>query len=78
MMPLLLSHDLSRYGVVVIAANYRLDTLGWLALDELAAESPTGSYGNYGLQDQGMSCTHTHTKKKNTHFLSLSLSLSIL
>jgi carboxylesterase type B len=43
----------AEYGVVIVAANYRLDTLGWMALDELAAESPTGSYGNYGLIDQG-------------------------
>lgn len=41
-----------RHGVIVVAGNYRLDTLGWLALEELAEESATGSYGNYGLSDQ--------------------------
>jgi len=39
------------YGVVFVAGNYRLDTLGWLALTELEEESG-GSYGNYGLTDQ--------------------------
>jgi carboxylesterase type B len=38
-------------GVIVVAGNYRLDVLGWLALDELQAESG-GPYGNLGLQDQ--------------------------
>ena len=36
-----------------MAANYRLDVLGWLALDELAQEEGSkGSYSNYGLHDQ--------------------------
>ena len=38
-------------GVVVVAANYRVDVLGWIALMELALEA-NGAYGNYGLQDQ--------------------------
>eukprot|EP00036_Acanthoecidae_sp_10tr_P011896 CAMPEP_0182927034 /NCGR_PEP_ID=MMETSP0105_2-20130417/12989_1 /TAXON_ID=81532 ORGANISM="Acanthoeca-like sp., Strain 10tr" /NCGR_SAMPLE_ID=MMETSP0105_2 /ASSEMBLY_ACC=CAM_ASM_000205 /LENGTH=689 /DNA_ID=CAMNT_0025064959 /DNA_START=20 /DNA_END=2090 /DNA_ORIENTATION=- len=42
----------ARHGVVIVAANYRLDALGWMALDELAAESPEGASGNYGLLDQ--------------------------
>lgn len=41
-----------KYGVVVVAGNYRLDSLGWLALEELRKESDTGSFGNYGLHDQ--------------------------
>ena len=44
-------HLAMQHGVVVIASNYRLDVLGWLALEELADEA-TGSYANYGLQDQ--------------------------
>ena len=40
------------HGVVVVTANYRLDTLGWLSLPELAAEQPDGAFGNYGLRDQ--------------------------
>jgi len=39
-------------GVIIVAGNYRLDTFGWLALDELELESADGSYGNYGLKDQ--------------------------
>mmetsp|Transcript_20828 Transcript_20828/g.54113 ORF Transcript_20828/g.54113 Transcript_20828/m.54113 type:complete len:601 (+) Transcript_20828:56-1858(+) len=42
----------AKHGVVVVAANYRLDALGWLALDELAAETAEGTFGNYGLLDQ--------------------------
>lgn len=41
-----------KHGVVVVAANYRLDVLGWLALDELQQQSPTGTAGNFGLMDQ--------------------------
>jgi para-nitrobenzyl esterase len=38
--------------VVVVAANYRLGVLGFLAGDELRAESADGSVGTYGSQDQ--------------------------
>lgn len=38
--------------VVVVSFNYRLDILGFLALPELAAESPLGSSGSYGFLDQ--------------------------
>lgn len=51
----------AKYGVVIVAANYRLDTLGWMALDELESESPTGSYGNYGLLDQTFALRWTQT-----------------
>jgi len=36
-----------KYDVIVVAGNYRLDSLGWLALDELQNESSTGSFGTY-------------------------------
>ena len=39
----------AQLNAVVISVGYRLNTLGWLALDELAAES--GFAGNYGLLD---------------------------
>ena len=39
-------------GVVVVAPNYRLGPFGFLAHDDLAAEDPSGSTGNYGLLDQ--------------------------
>ena len=38
----------TKHGVVVIAANYRLDVFGWLGLQELQDEDPTSAYGNYG------------------------------
>lgn len=44
--------DLAANGVVVVSPNYRLGPFGFLATEELAAESDDGSYGNYGLADQ--------------------------
>ena len=38
--------------VILIAANYRLSVFGFLAGDELKAESADGSVGVYGFQDQ--------------------------
>ncbi|MEZ4340976.1 MAG: carboxylesterase family protein, partial [Sandaracinaceae bacterium] len=38
--------------VVVVTLNYRLGPLGFLTTDSLAAESGTGSVGNYGILDQ--------------------------
>ena len=35
-----------------MAGNYRLDVLGFLAVDELMGDDATGAYGNYGIQDQ--------------------------
>jgi len=43
----LVAHD-----VVVVTINYRLGELGFLAHPALAAESPNGASGNYGLMDQ--------------------------
>jgi len=43
---------LVRRGVVLVAINYRLGALGFMAHPELAAESPHHSSGNYGLLDQ--------------------------
>ncbi|HEX5214713.1 MAG TPA: carboxylesterase family protein [Vicinamibacterales bacterium] len=39
-------------GVIVVAPNYRLGPLGFLAHSALATEDPRGVSGNYGLQDQ--------------------------
>ena len=36
----------------MVAANYRLDVLGWLAMEELQKEDDEDAYGNYGLHDQ--------------------------
>ena len=43
---------LARRGVVVVSVNYRLGVFGFLAHPALAAESPNGAAGNYGLMDQ--------------------------
>ncbi|WP_185827360.1 carboxylesterase/lipase family protein [Edaphobacter aggregans] len=43
---------LSRLGVVVVSANYRLGPMGFFAHPALTAESPHHSSGNYGLLDQ--------------------------
>jgi para-nitrobenzyl esterase len=43
---------LTRKGVLVVSMNYRLGIFGFLATQELAAEDPHHSAGNYGLMDQ--------------------------
>ena len=43
---------LARKGVLVVNFAYRLGVFGFLANEELAAEDPNGSTGNYGLMDQ--------------------------
>jgi para-nitrobenzyl esterase len=43
---------LSRVGVVVVSANYRLGPIGFFAHPALTAESEHHSSGNYGLLDQ--------------------------
>ena len=43
---------LARRGVIVVNFGYRLGVFGFLAAEELAAEDPHGSTGNYGLMDQ--------------------------
>jgi len=42
----------ARQGVIVVNFAYRLNVFGYYADEELAAESPNGSTGNYGLLDQ--------------------------
>jgi para-nitrobenzyl esterase len=42
---------LATQDVVFVSINYRLGIYGFLATDELSAESPTGISGNYGLMD---------------------------
>jgi para-nitrobenzyl esterase len=44
--------SLSRLGVIVVTANYRLGPFGFLAHPALSAESEHQSSGNYGLLDQ--------------------------
>jgi para-nitrobenzyl esterase len=47
-----LGPTLSRLGVIVVSANYRLGPMGFFAHPALTAESPHHSSGNYGLLDQ--------------------------
>ncbi|WP_263309896.1 carboxylesterase/lipase family protein [Brachybacterium atlanticum] len=42
----------SRGDVITVTLNYRLGVLGFLAHEDLAAESADGASGNYGIQDQ--------------------------
>lgn len=41
-----------KHGYVLVTFNYRLGALGFMTLDELRAEDPNQSSGNYALQDQ--------------------------
>lgn len=47
------------HNVIVVAANYRLDVLGFLALEELQSEDPNGSTGNMALLDQTLALQWT-------------------
>lgn len=47
-----LGPTLSRLGVIVVSANYRLGPMGFFAHPALTAESEHHSSGNYGLLDQ--------------------------
>lgn len=44
--------DLAKKGIIVVNFGYRLNVFGYMATEELAAESPNGTTGNYGLLDQ--------------------------
>jgi len=44
--------NLVAQDVIVVTINYRLGELGFLSHSALAAESPNGASGNYGLLDQ--------------------------
>jgi para-nitrobenzyl esterase len=57
-----LGPTLSRLGVLVVSANYRLGPLGFLAHPALTAESEHQSSGNYGLLDQlqALKWVHEH------------------
>ena len=44
--------NLAKKGVVFVSFAYRLGVFGYYAADDLKAESPNGTTGNYGLLDQ--------------------------
>jgi para-nitrobenzyl esterase len=50
--PLYDGEDLAKKGIVVVALNYRVGILGFLAHPELSAENPDQTSGNYGILDQ--------------------------
>lgn len=39
-------------NVIMVTTNYRLNVFGFVSSDQLRAEDPSGSTGNYGIQDQ--------------------------
>jgi para-nitrobenzyl esterase len=47
--------------VVIVTINYRLGPLGFMGGDALRAESPDGSVGNYGFQDQRQALRFTRS-----------------
>ena len=51
---------LARQGVLAVNMGYRLGIFGFFADEELAAESPNGTTGNYGLLDQIMALQWVH------------------
>ena len=44
--------DLAKRGVVYVNIGYRVGVFGYYAAEDLKAESPNGTTGNYGLLDQ--------------------------
>ncbi len=44
--------SMAKEGIVYVNMHYRLGVFGYAALEELQAESPNGTTGNYGLLDQ--------------------------
>ena len=44
--------EFAKNGIVFVSVAYRLGVFGYFALDELKAESPNNTTGNYGLLDQ--------------------------
>ena len=51
-LPLRGAQALTAEGVVLVSINYRLGVLGFLAHEDLSAQSPRGLSGNYGILDQ--------------------------
>ena len=49
-----------KYGVIVVAGDYRLDVFGWLVHNSLKADN-NGTLGNFGLHDQRAAIQWTAT-----------------
>jgi len=56
---------LAHRDVVIVSMNYRLGIFGFLALPQLAAESPHHASGNYGLMDQNAALEWVQKNIKN-------------
>jgi para-nitrobenzyl esterase len=52
--------SLTRHGVILVTANYRLGVFGFFAHPELSKESPHHVSGNYGLLDQILALRWVH------------------
>ena len=52
--------SLAKRGVIFVNCGYRLGVFGYYAADDLKAESPNGTTGNYGLLDQIAALTWVH------------------
>lgn len=50
----------AKKGVILVNFAYRLGVFGYMANEALAAESPNGTTGNYGLLDQIMALKWVH------------------
>ncbi len=55
----------TKHNVIIVAPNYRLNSLGFLALPELAAETGNNATGNMGLLDQQMALRWTRENIAN-------------
>lgn len=44
--------NMAQHGIIVVTIAYRLNVFGYMAHEQLAAESPNHTTGNYGLLDQ--------------------------
>ena len=58
--PMIDSEALVEKGVVMVSITYRLGILGYMAHKEMRAESPYGTSGNFGLQDQAAALRWTY------------------
>jgi len=55
----------NKHNVIVVTFNYRLGSLGFLALPAFANENPHGLSGNYGLLDQVFALQWVQTNIRN-------------
>lgn len=49
-----------QFGVIIVTVNYRLGILGFAGAEALRSRDPSGSTGNYGIQDQRAAMQWVH------------------